>query len=144
MSDSAAPWTVAHQALLSAHGIPQARVLQWGATSFSRDLPAPGLEPVSPALAGGFFTTAPLGKPTLLLGALRQWRLALLERDFRAACSLFSAHLCTSSPPHLVCKFTTALCHIYFGFHKYCSRLSLKSQSMYWSKLDFHNLHTLN
>ena len=28
-----------------------------------RDLPRPGLEPVSPALAGGFSTTAPPGKP---------------------------------------------------------------------------------
>ena len=27
------------------------------------DLPGPGLEPVSPALAGGFLTTAPPGKP---------------------------------------------------------------------------------
>ena len=27
------------------------------------DLPGPGLEPVSPALAGGFSTTAPPGKP---------------------------------------------------------------------------------
>ena len=27
-----------------------------------RDLPGPGLEPVSPALAGGFLTTAPPGK----------------------------------------------------------------------------------
>ena len=26
------------------------------------DLPGPGLEPVSPALAGGFLTTAPPGK----------------------------------------------------------------------------------
>ena len=26
-------------------------------------LPGPGLEPVSPALAGGFLTTAPPGKP---------------------------------------------------------------------------------
>ena len=29
------------------------------------DLPGPGLEPVSPALAGGFLTTAPPGKPPL-------------------------------------------------------------------------------
>ena len=29
------------------------------------DLPGPGLEPVSPALAGGFLTTAPPGKPDL-------------------------------------------------------------------------------
>ena len=28
-----------------------------------RDLSGPGLEPVSPALAGGFFTTEPPGKP---------------------------------------------------------------------------------
>ena len=28
------------------------------------DLPRPGLEPVSPALAGGFLTTAPPGKPS--------------------------------------------------------------------------------
>ena len=27
------------------------------------DLPGPGLEPRSPALAGGFLTTAPPGKP---------------------------------------------------------------------------------
>ena len=29
------------------------------------DLPRPGLEPVSPALAGGFLTTAPPGKPSV-------------------------------------------------------------------------------
>ena len=31
------------------------------------DLPRPGLEPVSPALAGGFSTTAPPGKPWMWL-----------------------------------------------------------------------------
>ena len=30
------------------------------------DLPRPGLEPMSPALAGGFSTTAPPGKPTFV------------------------------------------------------------------------------
>ena len=36
------------------------------------DLPRPGLEPVSPALAGRFSTTAPPGKPhpCLLIGSL--------------------------------------------------------------------------
>ena len=39
------------------HGILQARILEWGAISFSEgNLPNPGIEPVSPALAGGFFT----------------------------------------------------------------------------------------
>ena len=34
------------------------------------DLPGPGLEPMSPALAGGFLTTAPPGKP---LGGFDGW-----------------------------------------------------------------------
>ena len=34
------------------------------------DLPGPGIEPVSPALAGGFFTTEPPGKPQLLTSSL--------------------------------------------------------------------------
>ena len=29
------------------------------------DLPDPGIKPTSPALAGGFFTTAPCGKPLI-------------------------------------------------------------------------------
>ena len=50
----------------SVHGISQARILQWVAISFSRDLPDSGIEPatpVSPVLAGGFFTAEPRGKP---------------------------------------------------------------------------------
>ena len=50
----------------SVHGILQARILEWVAISFSRDLPDPGIEPASPALAGGFFTTEPPGKSTVL------------------------------------------------------------------------------
>ena len=44
----------------SVHGIPQARILEWVAVSYSRDLPDIGTEPkslTSPALAGGFFTS---------------------------------------------------------------------------------------
>ena len=33
----------------SVHGVFQARILEWFATSFSRDLPDPGIESVSPA-----------------------------------------------------------------------------------------------
>ena len=36
----------------SVHGIFQARILEWVAISFSRDLPNPRIEPTSPALAG--------------------------------------------------------------------------------------------
>ena len=48
----------------SVHGIFQARILQWVAIS-SRGLPDPGIKVVSPALADGFFTTEPPGKPLL-------------------------------------------------------------------------------
>ena len=55
------PWTVAHQAPLSVFP----RQEYWSGLPFSPpgDLPDPGIEPVSlmsPALAGGFFTTGPL------------------------------------------------------------------------------------
>ena len=42
----------------SVQGISQARIVEWVAISFSRDFPDPGIEPVSPAAAGGFSTTA--------------------------------------------------------------------------------------
>ena len=49
----------------SVHGILQARILEWVAISFSRGSSSDsGLEPAFPALAGGFFTTAPPGKAT--------------------------------------------------------------------------------
>ena len=44
------------------HGIFLARILEWVAISFSWDIPDPGIKPVSPALAGRFFTTLPPGK----------------------------------------------------------------------------------
>ena len=46
-------------------GLLQARTLEQVAILFSRDLPNPGIEPMSPALAGGFFTTEPSGKPSM-------------------------------------------------------------------------------
>ena len=49
------------------HGILQARILEWVAFPTPGDLPDPGIEPtflVSRALAGGFFTTEPPGKPS--------------------------------------------------------------------------------
>ena len=60
------PWTAAHQASLS---------MEFSREEYSSELPFPtpgGLpnpwiettSPVSPALAGGFFTTAPPGKPS--------------------------------------------------------------------------------
>ena len=50
----------------SVHGILQARILEWVAISYFRNLLDPGIEPmslVSLALAGRFFSTGPPGKP---------------------------------------------------------------------------------
>ena len=47
----------------SVHGILQARILEWVPFLSPGDLPNPGTEPVSPALAGRFFTSEPPGKP---------------------------------------------------------------------------------
>ena len=47
----------------SVHGILQARLLEWLPFPSPGDLPDPGIEPVFPALAGGFFTTELPGKP---------------------------------------------------------------------------------
>ena len=62
----ATPWTVACQAPLSM-GFP--RQEYWSGFPFSSpgDLPDPGIKPASPALAGGFFTTEPPGKPIYLM-----------------------------------------------------------------------------
>ena len=48
-------------------GIFQVRILEWVvAISYIRDLLNSGIEPVSPALAGKFFTTEPPGKPVFV------------------------------------------------------------------------------
>ena len=55
-------WTVARQAPLSM-GFP--RQEYWNGLPFPSpgDLPGPGIEPESPAMAHGFFTTEPQGSP---------------------------------------------------------------------------------
>ena len=63
VSDSFATlWTTAHQALLSM-GFP--RQEYWNGLPFPSpgDLPNPGIQPVSPVLAGRFSTAEPQGKP---------------------------------------------------------------------------------
>ena len=59
---SETPWTIACQAPLS---MEFSRLEYWSGLPFASpgDLPDPGVEPASPALAGGVFTTVPPGKP---------------------------------------------------------------------------------
>ena len=63
----ATPWTIAHQAPLS---VGFSRQEHWSGLPFPPpgDSPNRGIEPIypaSPALAGGFFTSEPLGKHSL-------------------------------------------------------------------------------
>ena len=60
----AVPWTAAHRGPLS---MGFSRQEYWSGLPFPSpgDLPDPGMEPESPALAGMFFTTEPLGKSPL-------------------------------------------------------------------------------
>ena len=63
VSDSVVtPWIVARQAPLSM-GFP--RQEYWSGSPFPSpgNLPNPGIKPIFSALAGGFFTTEPPGKP---------------------------------------------------------------------------------
>ena len=63
------PWTVACSSVLV---ISQAQEY-WSGLPFPSpgDLPDPNIEPVSPALAGGFFTIEPPGKPFIFLVTLK-------------------------------------------------------------------------
>ena len=65
-SSFATPWTIAHQHPLS---MGFHRQEYWKGLSFPSpgDPPDTGMEPVPPALAGGFFTTELPGKPYHIL-----------------------------------------------------------------------------
>ena len=57
------PWTIACQAPLSL-GFPRQEYWSAWPSPSPEGLPDPGIEPASPVLAGGFFTTEPPGKPS--------------------------------------------------------------------------------
>ena len=64
------PWTVVHQTPQSM-GFP--RQEYWSSLPFPSpgDLPDPEIKPLSPELAGGFFTTEPPGKPQVLIRPIK-------------------------------------------------------------------------
>ena len=65
------------------------------------DLPGPGLEPVSPALAGGFLTTAPPGKPPSVLKIFFLWLLDVVGKILKMPLPLDSSHLTIQSNNNL-------------------------------------------
>ena len=56
----------------SVHGLLQARILEYGAISFSRDLLKPGIEPGSPALQVDSLLSGPSRKPTCCVARPKQ------------------------------------------------------------------------
>ena len=54
------------------HGLSQAWMLKWVAISFSRDLPDPGIEPASSALAGDSLPVSHLGSPLCLVLSMKE------------------------------------------------------------------------
>ena len=62
---SATPWTVACQAPLSM-GFSKQEYWSGLPCPPPGGLPNPGMEPVSPTLAGGFFSSEPPGKPRMV------------------------------------------------------------------------------
>ena len=65
------------------HGILQARILQWVAFPFSRDLPNPGIELRSPALQVDSSPAEPQGKPkNTRVGSLSLLQCIFLTQEF--------------------------------------------------------------
>ena len=86
------------------HGILQARILEWVAfSSCMWDLPRSGVEPVSPALAGRFFTIEPPGKPWEQV-LMRMFQ--MLQPQHCNSCLNSSGSVPTSESPHglLLCQ----------------------------------------
>ena len=71
VSDSLWPWTLYSMDCSlpgsSIYGIFQASILEWVATSFSGDLPNPGIKPRSPILQADALPSEPPGKPQCIL-----------------------------------------------------------------------------
>ena len=103
----ATPWTVARRAPLSMGFF---RKEHWNGLPFPSpgDLPdpeiEPEIEPVSPDLAGGFFTTEPLGKLSLLCGSL------LLFKEENCSDLATSSQICQPFPRILESWITRNLC----------------------------------
>ena len=95
------PWTVASQAPLSAR-FPRQEC--WSGLPFPSpgDLPGPGMEPTSPALAGGFFSTEPPGKPCASLEKVIRYLSAHLEAENPSCWYRSCSPLLTFLPPWLI------------------------------------------
>ena len=115
-----APRTLARQASLSM-GFP--RQEYWSGLPFPSpgDLPNPGIEPISPALAGGFFTTEPSGKQThkslwnvinkyYISKQLCLWLAWIVRKCFPLPCWIFHfANVAQGGTEHMIYYFFISL-----------------------------------
>ena len=112
-----APWTVALQAPLSM-GFDQREY--WSGLPFPSlgDLPNPGIESVSLALASGFFTTEPPGKPRLTVQAQAK------KHTFPFSPELEYSHL---YPPDLIIAHPHVLCLVAQSCPTLCNTIDYSS-----------------
>ena len=103
----ATPWTVTCQAPLSM-GCPSQEY--WSGLLFPSpgDLPDPGSKPVSPALAGGFFTTEPRGRPCRRLCLNKRLAVPDSESNVGGKTVSVCVHTCTDR------KRGTRMCEVRF------------------------------
>ena len=93
------------------------------------DLPGPETEPVSPALAGRFFTTEPPGKPSELFFRLTKINRAQSKVTHMLAVTIRRLNVClahvTVLRPNAICASRTALSALvrYIYVFKLLSRL---------------------
>ena len=83
VSNSLQPWTVAYRAPLSI-GFPRQENWNGLPFPFPEDLPNPGIEPmypVTPVLAGRFFTTEPPGKPWSSMSLDKLWNITYVRES---------------------------------------------------------------
>ena len=83
------PWTVAPQAPFSM-GFSRQEYWRGLLIPPSGDLPDPGIKPVSPALAGGFFTTEPSRRPCVFVKCMGVFECAAIWEDVEES---LSSHL---------------------------------------------------
>ena len=82
MSDSFGSQTVAHQTPLSM-GFSRQEYWSELPSPSPEDIPDSGIKPVSPALAGGFFTTEPPGEPLINITYIKFSNYVYLNRIVR-------------------------------------------------------------
>ena len=148
----------------SVHEIFQARILEWVAMPSSRGISQPGIEPMSPALAGEFFTTEPPGKLYIYiyeiillytLNILQFCQLYLSKTGKKWPCYLKSGWLKThfTHIPHSLCipvhfNFIYIYIYIYiYIFYKICARFfvwlwrsNIQSIDIYWLRIYYEVL----